>query len=177
LAAVIAQAGKKVLFIDADMRKGYAHKLFKFTGEEGLSDILSGKINVNNIDKSVPSIGIDFIARGKVPPNPSELLMHKRFNALLEWASDNYDLVIVDTPPILAVTDAAIIGRSVGTSLLVARYGTNTVKEVEISIRRFDQVGVQIKGCILNSVLKKASSYYGYGYSQYDYSYAESKDK
>ncbi|MBU9864507.1 polysaccharide biosynthesis tyrosine autokinase, partial [Rahnella aceris] len=168
LAAVIAQAGKKVLFIDADMRKGYAHKLFKFTGEEGLSDILSGKINVNNIDKSVPSIGIDFIARGKVPPNPSELLMHKRFNALLEWASDNYDLVIVDTPPILAVTDAAIIGRSVGTSLLVARYGTNTVKEVEISIRRFDQVGVQIKGCILNSVLKKASSYYGYGYSQYD---------
>ncbi|MDF1892768.1 polysaccharide biosynthesis tyrosine autokinase [Rahnella contaminans] len=177
LAAVIAQAGKKVLFIDADMRKGYAHKLFKFTGEEGLSDILSGKINVNNIDKSVPSIGIDFIARGKVPPNPSELLMHKRFNALLEWASDNYDLVIVDTPPILAVTDAAIIGRSVGTSLLVARYGTNTVKEVEISIRRFDQVGVQIKGCILNRVLKKASSYYGYGYSQYDYSYAESKDK
>jgi tyrosine-protein kinase Etk/Wzc len=162
LAAVIAQAGKKVLFIDADMRKGYAHKLFKFTGEEGLSDILSGKINVNNIDKSVPSIGIDFIARGKVPPNPSELLMHKRFNALLEWASDNYDLVIVDTPPILAVTDAAIIGRSVGTSLLVARYGTNTVKEVEISIRRFDQVGVQIKGCILNRVLKKASSYYGY---------------
>lgn len=177
LAAVIAQAGKKVLFIDADMRKGYAHKLFKFTGEQGLSDILSGKINVNNIEKSVPSIGIDFIARGKVPPNPSELLMHKRFNALLEWASDNYDLVIVDTPPILAVTDAAIIGRSVGTSLLVARYGTNTVKEVEISIRRFEQVGVQIKGCILNSVLKKASSYYGYGYSQYDYSYAESKDK
>lgn len=177
LAAVIAQAGKKVLFIDADMRKGYVHKLFKFTGEEGLSDILSGKINVNNIDKTIQSIGIDFIARGKVPPNPSELLMHKRFNALLEWASDNYDLVIVDTPPILAVTDAAIIGRSVGTSLLVARYGTNTVKEVEISIRRFDQVGVQIKGCILNSVLKKASSYYGYGYSQYDYSYAESKDK
>lgn len=177
LAAVIAQAGKKVLFIDADMRKGYAHKLFKFTGEEGLSDILSGKINVNNIDKSVPSIGVDFIARGKIPSNPSELLMHKRFNALLEWASDNYDLVIVDTPPILAVTDAAIIGRSVGTSLLVARYGTNTVKEVEIGIRRFDQVGVQIKGCILNSVLKKASSYYGYGYSQYEYSYDKSKDK
>jgi len=175
LAAVIAQAGKKVLFIDADMRKGYAHKLFKFTGEEGLSDILSGKINVNNIDKSVPSIGIDFIARGKVPPNPSELLMHKRFNALLEWASDNYDLVIVDTPPILAVTDAAIIGRSVGTSLLVARYGTNTVKEVEISIRRFEHVGVQIKGCILNSVIKKASSYYGYGYSNYSYDYSDDK--
>ena len=157
------------------MRKGYAHKLFKFNEDKGLSDILSGVISVNDIDKRVPSIGIDFIPRGKVPPNPSELLMHKRFNILLDWASENYDLVIVDTPPILAVTDAAIIGRSVGTSLLVARYGTNTVKEVEISIRRFEHVGVQIKGCILNSVIKKASSYYGYGYSNYSYDYSEDK--
>jgi tyrosine-protein kinase Etk/Wzc len=103
--------------------------------------------------------------------------MHKRLSSMLDWASDNYDLVIIDTPPVLAVTDAAIIGRCAGTSLLVARYGTNTVKEVEVSIRRFEQVGVQIKGCILNGVLKKASSYYGYGYSQYDYSYADNKEK
>ncbi|RYJ16340.1 tyrosine-protein kinase [Rahnella variigena] len=177
LAAVIAQSGKKVLFIDADMRKGYSHKLFRFTGELGLADILSGKININEIEKHVPQIGIDFIPRGKLPPNPSELLMHKRLSSILEWASDNYDLVIIDTPPVLAVTDAAIIGRCAGTSLLVARYGTNTVKEVEVSIRRFEQVGVQIKGCILNGVLKKASSYYGYGYSQYDYSYADNKEK
>ncbi len=175
LAAVIAQSGKKVLFIDADMRKGYSHKLFRFTGEQGVSDILSGKININEIEKHVPEIGIDFIPRGKLPPNPSELLMHKRLSSMLDWASDNYDLVIIDTPPVLAVTDAAIIGRCAGTSLLVARYGTNTVKEVEVSIRRFEQVGVQIKGCILNGVLKKASSYYGYGYSQYDYSYADNK--
>ena len=177
LAAVIAQSGKKVLFIDADMRKGYSHKLFRFTGEQGLSDILSGKININEIEKHVPEIGIDFIPRGKLPPNPSELLMHKRLSSMLDWASDNYDLVIIDTPPVLAVTDAAIIGRCAGTSLLVARYGTNTVKEVEVSIRRFEQVGVQIKGCILNGVLKKASSYYGYGYSQYDYSYGDNKEK
>jgi len=177
LAAVIAQSGKKVLFIDADMRKGYSHKLFRFTGELGLSDILSGKININEIEKHVPEIGIDFIPRGKLPPNPSELLMHKRLSSMLDWASDNYDLVIIDTPPVLAVTDAAIIGRCAGTSLLVARYGTNTVKEVEVSIRRFEQVGVQIKGCILNGVLKKASSYYGYGYSQYDYSYTDNKEK
>lgn len=177
LAAVISQAGKRVLFIDADMRKGYAHKLFKYNGNIGLSEILSGKANVADIDKHIQEIGIDFISRGAIPPNPSELLMHKRFNALLDWASDHYDLVIIDTPPVLAVTDAAIIGRSVGTTLLVARFGTNTVKDVEISIRRFEQVGVEIKGCILNSVLKKASSYYGYGYSQYNYSYADNKDK
>lgn len=177
LAAVISQAGKRVLFIDADMRKGYSHKLFKYNGISGLSEILSGKVNVDDIDKNIASIGIDFISRGAIPPNPSELLMHKRFNALLDWASEKYDLVIIDTPPILAVTDAAIIGRSVGTTLLVARFGTNTVKEVEISIRRFEQVGVEIKGCILNSVLKKASSYYGYGYSQYNYSYENNKSK
>ena len=82
-----------------------------------------------------------------------------RFGALINWASEHYDLVIVDTPPILAVTDAAIIGRYVGTTLLVARFEMNTVKEVEVSIRRFEQSGVKVKGCILNSVVKKASSY------------------
>ncbi|RJT35162.1 polysaccharide biosynthesis tyrosine autokinase [Rahnella woolbedingensis] len=177
LAAAISQSGKKVLFIDADMRRGYSHKLFRFTGEQGLSDILSGRIKINEIEKHVPEIGFDFISRGKIPPNPSELLMQKRLISILDWASDNYDFVIIDTPPILAVTDAAIIGRCVGTSLLVARYGANTVKEVEVSIRRFEQVGIQIKGCILNGVLKKASSYYGYGYSQYDYFYADKKGK
>lgn len=177
LATVISQTGKKVLFIDADMRKGYAHKLFKHGEENGLSDILSGKVKVDEISKEVPSAGIDFISRGKIPPNPSELLMHRRFSELLDWASNNYDFVIVDTPPILAVTDAAIIGRYVGTSLLVARFESDTVKEVEISIRRFEQVGVEIKGCILNGVVRKARSYYGYGYGQYNYSYVDSEGK
>ena len=101
--------------------------------------------------------------------------MHPRFEHLLTWASQHYDLVIVDTPPILAVTDAAIIGRYVGTSLLVARFEKNTVKEIEVSMKRFEQSGVTIKGCILNGVVKKASSYYGYGYSHYGYSYSDKK--
>ena len=79
--------------------------------------------------------------------------------------------MLVDTPPILAVTDAAVIGRYAGTTLLVARFEQNTAKELEVSIRRFEQSGVDIKGCILNGVIKKASSYYGYGYSHYGYSY------
>ncbi len=173
LAAVIAQANKKVLFIDADMRRGYAHKLFKVDIDEGLSSILSGKTNPDKAVKSVSSVNIDFISRGALPPNPAELLMHPRFETLMTWASEHYDLVIVDTPPILAVTDAAIIGRYVGTTLLVARFEMNTVKEVEVSIRRFEQSGVQVKGCIINSVIKKASSYYGYGYSHYGYAYAD----
>ncbi|HCM6654325.1 TPA: polysaccharide biosynthesis tyrosine autokinase [Klebsiella pneumoniae] len=173
LAAVISQTGKKVLFIDTDMRKGYTHKLFNENNTNGLSDILSGKVEINRALKKVVSGDFDFISRGMAPPNPAELLMHRRFGELLNWASENYDIVVLDTPPILAVTDAAIIGNYVGTTLLVARFELNTAKEIEVSVKRFEQAGVTVKGCILNGVVKKASSYYGYGYSHYGYSYTD----
>ncbi|HFE7596483.1 TPA: polysaccharide biosynthesis tyrosine autokinase, partial [Klebsiella pneumoniae] len=163
LAATISLANKSVLFIDADLRKGYVHKMLGNEGKSGLSDILSGQANVEETIISVPDGQFDYIGRGQVPPNPAELLMHPRFEKLLAWASAKYDLVIIDTPPILAVTDAAIIGRYAGTTLLVARFESNTVKEIEVSITRFEQSGVNVKGCILNGVVKKASSYYGYG--------------
>ncbi|HCI6543204.1 TPA: polysaccharide biosynthesis tyrosine autokinase, partial [Klebsiella pneumoniae] len=165
LAATISLANKSVLFIDADLRKGYVHKMLGNEGKSGLSDILSGQANVEETIISVPDGQFDYIGRGQVPPNPAELLMHPRFEKLLAWASAKYDLVIMDTPPILAVTDAAIIGRYAGTTLLVARFESNTVKEIEVSITRFEQSGVNVKGCILNGVVKKASSYYGYGYN------------
>jgi len=175
LAAVLAQGEQKVLFIDADMRKGYSHQIFNQTLEHGLSDILSGKSSIEQGIKSVNGANFEFIARGKTPPNPSELLMHSRFQQLLNWASEHYDIVLVDTPPILAVTDAAVIGRYVGTTLLVARFEDNTAKEMDVSIKRFEQSGIEVKGCILNGVIKKASSYYGYGYNHYGYSYEDKK--
>lgn len=175
LAVTIAQTGKKVLFIDADLRRGYVHKMFGSEIKSGVSDILSGKESIINAIQKVKNADFDYVSRGQVPPNPTELLMHPRFNELLAWASNNYDLVIVDTPPILAVTDAAIIGRYVGTTLLVARFEVNTPKEIDISIKRFEQSGVPIKGCILNGIVKKASSYYSYGYHQYGYSYTDNK--
>lgn len=175
LAAIISQTGKRVLFIDADMRKGYVHRLFADDNKVGLSDFLSGKVLVDEIVKNISSASIDFISRGTIPPNPSELLMHSRLKDLLSWGNENYDLIIIDTPPVLAVTDAAIIGRYVGTTLLVARFEANTVKELDVSIKRFEQSGISVKGCILNGVVKKASSYYGYGYNHYGYSYTDSK--
>ncbi|WP_045855734.1 polysaccharide biosynthesis tyrosine autokinase [Raoultella terrigena] len=175
LAAVVSQTGKKVLFIDTDMRKGYTHKLFNESNSNGLSDILSGKVEINKAIKTISSAGFDYISRGIAPPNPAELLMHRRFGELLDWASKQYDIVVLDTPPILAVTDAAIIGNYVGTTLLVARFELNTAKEISISVKRFEQAGVVVKGCILNGVVKKASSYYGYGYSHYGYSYKDDK--
>ncbi|CAA0307898.1 polysaccharide biosynthesis tyrosine autokinase [Klebsiella oxytoca] len=173
LAEVISQTGKKVLFLDADLRKGYTHKLFNTDNNSGLSEILSGKIPVEQAVKTLPKIGFDYISRGMVPPNPAELLMHKRFGELIDWANEHYDLVIVDTPPILAVTDAAVIGNYAGTTLLVARFEQNTAKEIEVSIKRFEQSGVNIKGCILNEIVKKASNYYGYGYNHYGYTYTD----
>ncbi|MEN6729331.1 polysaccharide biosynthesis tyrosine autokinase [Klebsiella pneumoniae] len=175
LAAVVAQTGKKVLFIDTDMRRGYSHKLFDVNNDSGLSDFLSGRNEIEKIIKTIPAGGFDFISRGVTPPNPAELLMHRNFGALIDWVSKKYDIVILDTPPILAVTDAAIIGNYAGTTLLVARFEQNTVKEIDISSKRFEQSGVQVKGCILNGVVKKASSYYGYGYNHYGYSYKENK--
>ncbi|EPJ9743516.1 TPA: polysaccharide biosynthesis tyrosine autokinase [Klebsiella oxytoca] len=175
LAAVIAQTGKKVLLIDTDMRKGYTHKLFKVSNENGLSDFLSGKTELSRTIKTIADVGFSFISRGIAPPNPAELLMHRRFGELISWASQNYDIIILDTPPILAVTDAAIIGHYAGTTLLIARFEQNTTKELEVSYKRFEQSGVMVKGCILNGVVKKASSYYGYGYSHYGYSYKDEK--
>lgn len=175
LATIIAQAGQKVLFIDTDMRKGYTHKLFNLSNDHGLSDYLSGRDEIEKVIKKAPEIGFDVVSRGIAPPNPAELLMHRRFGDLLTWASKHYDIVVLDTPPILAVTDAAIIGSYAGTTLLVARFEQNTVKELEVSFKRFEQSGVSVKGCILNGVVKKTSSYYGYGYSYYGYSYDKDK--
>ncbi|HBR5237674.1 TPA: polysaccharide biosynthesis tyrosine autokinase [Klebsiella pneumoniae] len=176
LAATIALTGKKVLFIDADLRKGYVHKMLGRKQGQGLSEVLSGQVAVEKVIEHVDDAAFDYIGRGLIPPNPAELLMHPRFEALLKWGSQNYDLVVIDTPPILAVTDAAIIGRYAGTSLMVARFEVNTVKEIEVSMKRFEQSGVVVKGCILNGVVKKASSYYGYSYNHYGYSYSDQKN-
>ncbi|HBQ8856284.1 TPA: polysaccharide biosynthesis tyrosine autokinase [Klebsiella variicola subsp. variicola] len=177
LSAIIAQSNKRVLFIDADLRKGYTHKLFEVSNDNGLSDLLAGKTEITKAIKKLPGAGFDFISRGNIPPNPAELLMHERFGKLLEWANNEYDLVIIDTPPILAVTDAAIIGNYSGTTLLVARFEMNTPKEIEVSVKRFEQSGVKVKGCIMSGVVKKASSYYSYGYSYYGYSYNKDDKK
>ena len=173
-AAVAVKAGQRVLLIDADMRKGYLQQCFGLKWDNGLSDYLCGKIKLAETIRQTSIEHLDIITRGQVPPNPSELLMHKRFRDLLDWASENYDLVLIDTPPVLAVTDPSIVGAFAGTTLMVARFGQNTAKEIDVARNRFEQSGIEVKGIILNAVEKKASSSYGYGY--YNYSY-ESNNK
>lgn len=169
LAAVISQTGKRVLMIDCDMRKGYTHELLGTSNDNGLSDVLVGKADIASCAKPTSINNFDLVPRGQVPPNPSELLMSERFSELMSWASANYDLILIDTPPILAVTDAAIVGRHAGTTLMVARYAVNTLKEVETSLSRFEQNGIEVKGVILNSIFRRATGYQDYGYYEYEY--------
>lgn len=172
LGAVLAQTGQRVLVIDGDMRKGHLHRYFQTTNAVGLSDYLSGQSESQDIVQPSGIDNLDFISRGKAPPNPSELLMHSRFSALMKSASDSYDLVLIDTPPVLAVTDAAIIGQLAGSSLLVTRFGVNSVKEVDAALTRFAQNKVEIKGAILNCMERRATNEYGY----YAYEYGNSSD-
>ncbi|RUO37788.1 tyrosine-protein kinase [Aliidiomarina shirensis] len=176
LAVVLAQAGMKVLLIDADLRRGYMHTTFNLPNEQGLSDLLAGRSKREQVIAASGIEHLDFLCRGTVPPNPSELLMHKRFSELLDWANEHYDMVLIDTPPILAVTDPAIVGRYAGTNLIVARFMKNQVKEVEFTIERFEKAGIEIKGVILNGIEKTARSSYGYGsYGYYSYGYESTK--
>lgn len=172
LAAVLAKTGQKVLLIDGDMRKGYIQRHFSLGWDNGLSEMLSGKLAAQEVIKASGVENLDVITRGQVPPNPSELLMHPRLADFFNWASGEYDMVIIDTPPVLAVTDPSIVGALAGTTLMVGRFGQNTVKEIEVARNRFEMAGVEVKGFILNAVEKKASSSYGY----YNYSY-KSDDK
>lgn len=168
LAVSIAQTGQRVLVIDADMRRGTLHEALGTRPENGLSEVLSGKLTLDEALRVVPSVdNLTFLSRGEIPPNPSELLMHRNFARLLKDVEPRYDIVLIDTPPVLAVTDATVIGHHVGTSLLVARYGMSEQREVSLAIQRLEQNGVDIAGAIFNAVEKRAGSPYAYGHYEY----------
>jgi len=170
LAAVCAQSGQRVLIVDADMRKGHVHSVFDADSANGLSDYLAGKLPLESVIRDVEGFdSLDYVARGMVPPNPSELLMNARFSEFMTAVSERYDLVIIDSPPILAVTDAAIIGKQAGTTLMLARFQLNPVKELELAVNRLRTAGVEPRGAILNAVERKAATEYGYGYYHYSY--------
>lgn len=151
LANLSAQTGKKVLLIDADLRRGYLHDALGVSNQNGLSDLLAQGTAIDQTVQ-IAAENLHAITRGAMSQAPSELLASPRFTQLLEWASANYDLVIVSAPPVLAVTDAAVIGCNVGTVLLVARFEQTTPKEIEVSRQRFINAGVAINGIIFNGI-------------------------
>jgi len=172
LASVIAQAGQRVLLIDADMRRGYLAGMFGMAPRNGLSDALASGLPLAAVVNKTDQANLHFVASGHSAPNPSELLMHENFARLLKDAERDYDFIIVDTPPVLAVTDAVLVAQQAGTCLLVARYGLSTAGQIEASKRRLAQNGVMLKGAILNGVKRRASSsaYETGAYGYYSYS-------
>lgn len=165
-----AMGGKRVLLVDTDMRKGYLHQRFGFNPEKGLSSVILGDSSLEESILKSSHEGLDVLPRGKIVNNPSELLMRSAFSQLIERISADYDLVILDTPPVLAVTDPVVVGKYAGTSLIVARFEQCSLKQVVNSFKRFQLGGVHVNGIVFNAVDKKARSYYyDYGYYAYNY--------
>ncbi|NJQ21825.1 polysaccharide biosynthesis tyrosine autokinase [Pantoea sp. LS15] len=171
LATVMAQSGQRVLFIDADMRRGDAHRVFGLEQREGLSSFLSGEKTIPCVLRTFDKTELDVITCGAYLQDPTTLLMGARFKTLLEWARQKYDVVIVDTPPALAVIDAAIIGRMTPLTLVVTRAGLNSVKETTLCVNKLEQEGISVKGVVLNGVVPGALSYFRDGYRCEGYRY------
>jgi len=173
LACVVAQAGQRVLLIDADMRRGFLHRAFGLEPTRGLSEALASGLALSQVVSQTEQPNLHLLGCGFAAPNPSELLMHQNFARLLKEAEAFYDLIIVDTPPVLAVTDAVLVAQLAGTTLLVTRFGLSTAAQIEAAKRRLSQNGVLVKGAILNGVKRRASNSAfdtgAYGY----YSYAQ----
>jgi tyrosine-protein kinase Etk/Wzc len=177
LAVTIAQAGQRVLLIDSDLRKGRLHKIFDLQ-KPGLTEVLGQKLSLEEAVQGVSRVdGLNVLTRGETPPNPSELLMTPQLGSLLEWASVNFDMVLIDSPPVLAVTDSVIVGQLCGFALMIARFSDSSRKEVLVAGNRLRQNGVQVRGSILNAIEKRAANYYGYaGYYNYDYRASDKND-
>ncbi|WP_218953888.1 MULTISPECIES: polysaccharide biosynthesis tyrosine autokinase [unclassified Acinetobacter] len=175
LATILAQSDKRVLIIDADLRRGYLNKYFNHDNQPGLSEYLNGQRDLDSIIKTTEIPNLSVITRGKSPSNPSELLSSGKFKEFLDLISPMFDHVIIDTPPVLAVTDGIIISQYAGVNLVIARYAKTQLKELELTVNRFEQVGVKVNGIILNDI-QRSSAGYGYGYN-YSYGYKASKDQ
>ncbi|EEY95099.1 polysaccharide biosynthesis tyrosine autokinase [Acinetobacter johnsonii] len=174
LATILAQSDKRVLIIDADLRRGYLHKYFNLDTQPGLTELLNGQQSLDTVIRPTEVPGLSVISRGKSPANPSELLSSNQFKNLLEQMSEKFDHVIIDTPPVLAVTDGIIISQYTGVNLVIARYAKTQMKELELTLNRFEQAGVKVNGFILNDI-QRSSAGYGYGYN-YAYAYKANKE-
>jgi tyrosine-protein kinase Etk/Wzc len=152
LAAITAITGKKVLLIDADLRNGHLHHYFGLTDQDGLSNFLSGKIELKKIIHREVIPHMDFISTGSLPFNPSELLLDPRFGGLLQSLSSEYDLILIDTTPILFLSDTIVIGSHAGTIYMVVRAGVTTENQIKESIKRLDQAGLAAKGMLFNDI-------------------------
>ncbi|SFF42718.1 tyrosine-protein kinase Etk/Wzc [Fontimonas thermophila] len=167
LGAVLAQAKRRVVVVDADLRRGHINKLIAAPRAPGLSELISGAATLEQILCPTPVEGLMLIPTGTYPPNPAELLINERFVELLQGLSERFDHVLIDTPPVLAVTDAAIIGRHAGITLVVLKAGEHPLRMIEETVNRLTRAGVAVRGTLFNQIGRTRQGRYGYKYGYY----------
>jgi tyrosine-protein kinase Etk/Wzc len=176
LAVVSAQAGQRVCLIDGDLRRGYLRKYFNIErNAPGLADYLAGDVPLAQALRSGPVAGLSVMTTGKLPPNPSELIMRQSFSDLMVELDRDFDLILVDAPPTLAVTDPVIMGRSVGATIMIVRHRKTAIGEVEAVMRTFENAGGRIAGAVLNGVVTDRLAY-GNRYYYYNRRYTYKKE-
>jgi len=168
-AYLLAQAGKRVLLIDGDIRRGNLQDYFQVSRVPGLTDVINGSVTFEQAFRKVKHENITFLSTGTIPEYPSELLTNSKLKEIIEIISSQFDLIIIDTAPILAVTDSVLIGALSGTNLLVVGSSKHQAKELEIAMKRITNAGVKIQGSIFNHLKEetkiKGSAGYNYHYA------------
>ncbi|MCA8107393.1 polysaccharide biosynthesis tyrosine autokinase [Burkholderia sp. BCCIQ04A] len=164
IASLVGAAKRRVLLIDADLRKGSLHDRFRYSRAPGLADVVAGTHTLDEAIRRGVAPGLDFIAMGHVVPDPGELLLQPALAELIGQAASRYDMVVLDGPPLLPVADALVLGRLAGTVFLVARSGVTTLTELDESARRLEHAHIDVRGVILNDY-KGAPGRYDYGYT------------
>ncbi|WP_431273799.1 polysaccharide biosynthesis tyrosine autokinase [Variovorax ureilyticus] len=173
-AALMAAAGRRTLLIDADLRRGHTHQYLGLQRHGGLSELIAGSLTIQQTVHRQVVQNLDFLATGQLPPNPAELLVSDSFKTALERLSEQYDLVVIDTPPVLVAADTSTVAAHAGTVLLVARADLTTMGEIKESTRRLAMSGKSATGVLLNAMnlgrRSLAATKYGrYRYTHYNY--------
>lgn len=172
-AAILASAGKRVLLVDADLRKGHLNYFFGVDRERGLSEVVAGTLNSSEAIRRDLVPNLDLLTTGVLPPNPAELMMSAAFMHVLNELSSAYDLVIIDTPPVLVAADTLGMAAQVGTVLLVARAGETQMGELHESAKRLAQAGKTVSGVLFNAIDLSRRHYGSYGYKYGGYRYRQ----
>lgn len=172
-AAVLAATGKRVLLIDADLRKGHLNQYFGISRANGLSELIAGNIDLELATRRELLPNLDVIPTGTLPPNPSELVISGAFTTVLERVSAEYDLVVIDTAPVLAAADTLSIAANAGTLLLVARAGRTQLGELHECARRLSHAGKNATGVLFNAIDVNRRHYGAYGYKYGGYRYRQ----
>ncbi|MFH0881202.1 MAG: polysaccharide biosynthesis tyrosine autokinase, partial [Lentisphaerota bacterium] len=175
LALSLAQAGARVLLVDADLRRGELHKFFGLEGGRGLSDVLVGQAKPESVIQRTGISNLDLVATGPFPPNPSEIVLRPELNAFLEYVKRTYDRILIDCPPVMAVSESATLASMADGVILIVWAGQTSKKIVQLAAQLLQSRGARIMGCVLNNLDFGRVGYYYYstyyGYYSYDYYY------